>query len=332
MKTYIGIELRDCAMKIAVCSGETIKSFKVVQLPTHLIINDTVSYWDEMAAYIKQIVKDLGIGCKNVALVLPESIAYTRRFTLPYMTISQLMFNLPYEFHDFIGAEKNEYIYDYALMDIAEEEDNGQMVKKMDIMAAAISKQMLEQYSNMFKKAGLRLKIAAPESSAYQNLIRKHMEQVPDETVKDYAILHLGHSAVSLRIFTDGKYETGKEMGFGLNQALAHFPTSLNPDYVLTEDMEQTTGSIVDSEEMLSLYNQIALEVMRVVNFFVYNYPDNTLEALHCCGIGTHIEPLMDLLRETLHLKVKPLDDLFPMIQDKEALTLGAAAIGIVWS
>lgn len=332
MKTYLGIEIGDNGMKLAVCSGETIKSFKLVPWPSNMIVNGAVSSWDEMADYIKHKLKELGIGYKDVAMVLPESIAYVRRFTLPYMTINQLMFNLPYEFQDFIGADKDEYIFDYALLDVTEEEEHGQFVKKMDIMASAISKQTLEQYSNLFKKAGLRLKIAAPESSAYQNLIRKHIEHVPTDTVKDYAILHLGHSAVSLRIFTNGKYETGREMGYGLNKALPHLPTTINPSYVLNGDTEQVTAITIDSEEMLSLYNQIALDVMRVINFFVYNYPANSLEALYCCGIGTQIEPLMERLSNSIELKVKPLNELFPMIQDKEALTLGAAAIGIVWS
>ena len=285
-----------------------------------------------MAKFLKQILKKHKISCKNVALVLPENVTYIRRLMLPYMTVDQLKVNLPYEFRDFISEQKEDYIYDYALMELLEKEDETQNVPYMDLMAAAVAKETIEEYRKMLKVSGLKLKIAAPPSCAYQNIVFHHMLEYSSDKKMDYAILDIGYETVELHIFTEGKYETEKSIENGLKEIQELLFEQVHMEFMeflKTPNHQQ----VLSEEKYMTIYETIALEVMRVVNFFTYNHPNNTLERLYCCGGGVFLEPLLEVLQDTVGLKVKKLSELFPnQKQHQLALVMAPAAVGITWN
>lgn len=334
IKTYLGIEIGNQNIKFAVCTGDRIKDFFTEGLPENIVRDGTIVSFDKVSDFIKEKLKKNRISFKDVAIVLPEDITYVRRLMMPHMTVDQLKFNLPYEFHNYITEEKDKYIYDYGVMSIVEEEQNGQVLKNMDIMAAAVSKETIEKYRNMLKRSGLKLRVIAPESQAYQNIVRKHEELHFPRENRDYAILDIGHNAVNLRIFIEGKYETRREIELGI-ETIDHI---ISDTYGVEKHNAKSykmnnENNILYSDECMLAYNQIALEVMRVINFFTYNHPNNTLDTLYCCGGGAKIEPLMDTLKDRVGLEVKGLNELLVDVgDDKDALLLGAAAVGITWN
>ena len=105
IKTYLGIEIGNMSIKFAICSQNMIKECIVEQLPDNMVREGSIVSWDAMTDFIKSKLKEHRISCKDVAMVLPEEITYVRRFLMPYMTIPQLKFNLPFEFHDFITED-----------------------------------------------------------------------------------------------------------------------------------------------------------------------------------------------------------------------------------
>lgn len=333
-KNYLGIDIGSLDIKLAVCSKDTINEFVIERLPDNIVRDGNIVSWEVMTEFIKGVIKKHRIHCKYAAVILPDRNTYVRRILMPYMTVDQLKFNLPYEFHDFITDEKDKYIYDYAVLDVVEDENNGHTSKSLDIMAAAVLKEIIEKYRLMLKRCGLKLKVAAPESSAYQNIIKKYIEFNRFEKLGDYAILNIGHDSVSLWIFTEGKYETGRKIELGLGVVTNVIAEALGIDEHIAEIYKQNNqNNVMYSEECLSVYRQIAWEVMRVINFFTYNHPNNTLDTLYCCGGGAKIEPLMKILDDTMDLKVKSLHELFDtMTEHEDAMILGAAAVGITWN
>lgn len=334
IKTYLGIEIGNSEIKFAVCAEDKIKQFIAEKLPENIVRDGMIVSWDAMADFIKGKLKEHRITCKDVALVLPEDATYVRRFLMPYMTVEQMKINLPYEFRDYITEEKDKYVYDYAVMGVVEEEHDGQVSKSIDIMAVAVLKELIEQYKSMLKRCKLKLRIAAPKSCAYQNIIRKYMDMKSIQEAGDYAILDIGHNIVTLRIFTGGKYETGREMEIGIKDITYAISNAFNVDEHIAEIYKTSNqNNILYSEECMAIYSQMALEVNRVINFFTYNYPNNVLDTIYVCGGGSKIEPLMERLDDIIDLKVKGLDELFKgMIDNKEALLCGAIAIGITWN
>ena len=215
-----------------------------------------------MTDFIKSKLKEHKINCKDVALVLPESVTYVRRFFMPYMTVQQLKFNLPFEFHDFITEDKDRYFYDYAVMEVVEEENDGVLSKSLDILGAAISKEAIEKYRTMLRRCGLKLRIAAPQPCAYQNMIHQYEEFHGITKSRDYAILDLGHETTELRIFTEGKYETGREIEIGIRTITEAIADTLGL-------YEQTEAQIQTLKEQTEHFDEVRKQYRQFDNSFL---------------------------------------------------------------
>ena len=75
----------------------------------------------------------------------------------------------------------------------------------------------------------------------------------------------------------------------------------------------------------------MAMQVMRVLNFYSFNNPDNNLDRVYYCGGGSCFSGLMDELRNNIEL---PLVDLAELMEGsavaREDRTRIGAAVGSV--
>ena len=69
------------------------------------------------AVKLLNFLKENNIRCKNAVFVLRQDDTYVKRCSVPLMTVDQLKLNLPFEFHDYIGDELEQYQFD-ALMSL----------------------------------------------------------------------------------------------------------------------------------------------------------------------------------------------------------------------
>lgn len=168
-KTYTGVDIGNASVKLAVCDDDVIKSIVVEALPEGLMAEGRLISFDAMADFIKGLVKRTGGIAKDAALVLSSTGCLVRRLSVPAMTEKELELNLPYEFRDYIAQGKDRYYYDYAVL--ATHLDPEGVPEGMDLLAAATTKQTVDDYLEMFRRAGMRLRIATPAAAAFQNLV-----------------------------------------------------------------------------------------------------------------------------------------------------------------
>ena len=337
-KKYLGIEIGNLTVKLAVIEQGRVEHFFIEKIPDGIIKEDEVVALDEMATFIKSICKKYSIHCKEVAMILSERHTYIRRLTLPMMTIKQLKVNLPFEFHDFVSGAKDDYFYDYIVLndpkenEMIEEKEGEEPSKKqreLELLGCAVSKELIRNYKEMFKKCGLKLTMALPEMVAYQSMIFYRVEQANDTAEKDYAIVDLGHDYIHLYLFLNGKYETGRNIEPGLKEITMQIAQFLSVDQKEAEEIKQKNkNNILNSEFCQEIYGEITLHIMRAINFFTFNYQNNTLDTLYYCGGGANITPLIEVLKNTVPLQIKSFSELFPQ-EDKAAVLAGASTIGI---
>ena len=63
------------------------------------------------------------------------------------MTDGQLLYNLPFEFKDYLTQEKNKYYFDYAVQDTVKDEEGN--VKELQLFVCATLKSTVEEYRAM---------------------------------------------------------------------------------------------------------------------------------------------------------------------------------------
>ena len=293
-KDVVGIEIGSSTTKLVMDD-----SYIVVNTPENSVNGEELVAFDGMSEFIHDTLKENNMKAKKVALVLPDSDVYLNRVTMPYMTTKQLQVNLPYEFKKVIGKEKDNYLYDYALASYIQD-DSGKIVD-MDLLAGAVSSSLIEKYKEMFKKAGLKLVQATPRELAIMNVLRKSKK-----VTGDIALVDLGYSYTRIDIYKDGIYETSKTLEKGVKDMADIASEILYCDtHIALEYLKVNKDNVLSHERMINLYENIAVEIMRAINYYTYENRENTLENLYVYGGGAHIESFVSTIKTNVSLNVQ---------------------------
>ena len=169
-KTILGVDIGSDSLKLALVNNGYVKKSVVVPIPNNLVKDYRTVSVETMGELIRNTMKENGIHCRNAALVLPNELVYVRTVTMPKMTIEQLIYNLPFEFRDYITEELKDYAYDYAMVTTPEEmmkepeekpenadgsfeEETEEVENSMELLAAAAPLTLLEESRAILRKA-----------------------------------------------------------------------------------------------------------------------------------------------------------------------------------
>ena len=162
-KKYLGIDIEDRFLKLVVMKdGKVLKTCLEV-MPDNIVMGGRIAAFHALSDYLRDTVRRNKIRVKDAAFALPSETYYIRRVKLPKMTAAQLQINLPYEFHDYLQDDTDQYVFDYSVLSVDE--------KSMELLIAALSKRQVDQYKEMCKRAGLRLCKLVPDVLAIQEIV-----------------------------------------------------------------------------------------------------------------------------------------------------------------
>ena len=305
-----GFDIGTCNLKIAQWDGGQLKRLVSAEVPENLVKDGVITSYEAMADFIKFVAKQNKLtGKKDAAVVIAPGLAFLRRTTMPAMTANQLSVNLPYEFRDYLTADKSKYFYDYLVNFVKYDDDENPV--EMDLTTAAILKETINEYTDMFRRAGFKLKTAIPAECAYANILgAKEIEDI-----SEFAFLDFGHCATRLTIFTGSVYETSRSMETGLlsvDKAISDF-AGVDVHIANSYKVSNYEG-IQESEAAKNVYSEIALETRKAVNFYSFNNRESDLKDVFCGGGGWQVEPLRESIGEAVDLNMHSVNELLPPI------------------
>ncbi len=348
--TMLGIDIGHDSLKLALVKGGTVRRTAVVRMPQNLFHDNRVASVDTMGELIRRAVKENGLRCKSAALALPNETVFTRSLTMPLMTIDQLEFNLPFEFGDFITDDLSNYVFDYEVISVntspskpadaeseaagAEGAGDGESggAQTMDLMAVAAPKQLIEDSREIMRKAGMKLAKAAPAVCAFQALIRE-AEKNGANPDREYCIIDMGYSSVRMDMFRGDRHIVTRALETGMRNldTIIADAYSVDPQTAHTYLISDHDGC-QNKDYCINAYNDMAVELMRAVNFYRFSNPDSQLEDIWICGGGACIEPLRSSIAGALDMNIHPAGDLIPGNAQVDADYSMLQAIGIALS
>lgn len=325
----LGFDIGSGALKIAQCDGGSAKRAVVRTLPDNLVREGHIVSLEAMADFIKETLREERLPGKSCAVVLPAGTAFLRRITMPAMTVDQLTVNLPFEFRDYLTASKDKYFYDYAVNSLNPGEDG--LPREMDLTAAAVAKETIGTYTEMFRRAGLRLKAAAPAECAYANILRTNQARLPGEEQQEFCILDLGHGATRVYIYTGSCFEATRVIEIGGATVDAAVAEAMSVDeHVARGYKEANHASAQELESARGVYTAIAVEVMKAINFYGFNNRESNLRHLYLCGGGGCVPTMRAAVAAAVELEMHSIAELLPhTLSSAQDAEFCAAAAGI---
>lgn len=321
----IGVDIGSSALKLALWDGTKITRLVEEPMPEQLVVNGNVVSSEALAAHLKEVLKRNKITTRRAAVILPPGQVFVQQTELPLMTEAQLKLNLPYEFRDFITEDKDKYFYDYALVRMIENEEGTPAA--MLLMAAAVSKSLIQNYESLFRWAGLKLVRAIPVEMAYVGLLRRYEWAHPEAVGKGRCIVDFGHNACRTYFFSGDAFEVMQEGNRGsasLDELLADL---LQTDVHIARSHKETgLQGELDRPEVQATVQDIVREIQRAVNFYNYSNQEREIQEVYLGGGGSRIEAVSRELRDMMDVGLYPIEQLLE-ISGEEAISC-AGAIG----
>lgn len=303
-KDLLGVDIGSKEIKLV-----TKDKFVISQTPDNCVEGDELIAFDGMADLLKNFVKENGIKAKNACIVLPDSLVYIDRIKMPYMNTKQLEVNLPYEFKDVVGKNKDDYIYDYAYVNTIYD-DNDKPVE-LELVISCIKKSIIEKYLDMFKKAGMRLVKAMPRQVAISNML------ISNNILDNIALVDIGYNFTRIDFFKDGLYDVTRILENAIKDMNKMASDKFYCDsHISLRYLKDNKDDILNSELFNNFYEDLALKINRAINYYSYSNQSNTLNNLYLYGGGVHYERLNKVLKKELNIASMDLNALLDVNND----------------
>lgn len=322
----LGLDIGGSHLKMALCENGSVIRLAEAAMPENMVKNGEITMWDALAVFVKEQIREAGINARYVSIALPVSDSYLVRTKMPKMPVKQLMLNIPYEFHEFLTEDADQYSFDYAVL--------GERDNELDLVLAAVRKDLIPKYETMCRRAGLRLRAVIPEELCLRRILLQHEERSGcSHGEQDYAVLDLGEDANKMHFFTKGEFDVTRTMEPGCRQiteAISNASGESMHTAMLNQDFQTERNEAVQNDPQIEdIYSNIAMQIMRVLNFYSFNNPSNNLDRVYYCGGGSKIRGLMDALRENIDLPLVDIGELINTTEEnKEACTVMPIAVG----
>ena len=342
-KTILGVDIGQDQLKLALVKGKTVLKTATAEMPENLLREGRVASRETMGELIRTTMKEHGIRASRAALVLPMDVVFIKNVDVPPMSAEQLQYNLPFEFKDYITGELREYVFDYAVVSDPEDERSEEAPKEavedtsaeeappatLEVMAVGTQRAVLEDAQEFLRKAGMKLVKSAPGICSYIALLRAQYDVLPS-TSDEYGILDLGYSAIRMHMFHKDKYVATRALEVGLN----NLDDVLVDVYGVDRHMAHTYlmsnfENCQHREECMAAYENIAVELMRALNFYRFSNPNSALSDIWLCGGGAVIQPLAETIGDMLNIQLHTADELVPGGEMIDGCNSYVQAIGI---
>ncbi len=322
-KTYTGIDIGSHSIKLAVCDGAEVKTLVSEMVPVGLVAEGRITSFDAMSDFIKEACQQVPGLAKEVACVIPKANALTRRLHMPAMTRKELALNLPYEFRDYVSQGKDKFSYDYAVL--GSQLDAEGRPESFDLLAVAMQKETLTDYTEMFKRINMKLQIALPEAAALQNLVGGN-----PAAAQNCCVLDLSSNGTHLHFFLNGTYDVLRQIELGCADIDRAIAAEYNIDeHIAAEYKHNNFEGALEKESVQNVFNMIAVEVGRALSFYGFSNPDTDIETVYYCGGGSQVKGLIEEISSHTGVVLRDIAEIMPPTAgDRALLTACPFAVG----
>lgn len=328
----VAFDLGNSSLKIAALKKGVLELHEL-SLPENLMEEDNILMPHAFSAFLKKAKKDLHLPGGPAGLLLPSSKVICRLVTMPYMSVDQLMLNLPYEFSDFVHGEPHQYYCDYALCrdeprEPAAQDEPGE--EQLTMMAAVVQRQQIQDYIRIFSGGGFSLKRILPQEMALIQLVQnccRENAQAP----REFCFIDLGFLSTRIFVVRGDRIQAARRIHIGCRALDGVVADLFNMDPFLADACKRSNHQgVLEHPRCMEVYESMAVEVLKVINFYHFTYRQNQLEGVYLIGGGARIAPLRRILEETLGLPALAVDSLIPGGKDPEHSAAFAGAVGLM--
>ncbi|HBR17603.1 MAG TPA: pilus assembly protein PilM, partial [Deltaproteobacteria bacterium] len=154
------------------------------QLPAEAIVDGSIIDSMTVINVVRDLIGQQDIRVKNTVSALTGHSVIIKKVNLPVMTEAELSESIQWEAEQYIPFPITDVNIDFQILG-ADTEGRGQM----EVMLVAVKKDVINDYTNVIKEAGLAPVIVDVDSFALENMFEINYSIVPNENI---AVVNIG--------------------------------------------------------------------------------------------------------------------------------------------
>ena len=315
---YLGLDIGSHSIKAVELRASRGGAWKlhrmgIHKLPPETIVDGAIMNSSAIVEGIRELITRQKIKARDVITSVSGHSVIIKKVSLPSMTEDELIESIQWEAEQYIPFPIGDVFLDTQVLSRAQD-DAGQM----DVLLVAAKKEMVQEYTNVIREAGLNPLIVDVAAFAVENAYEINHENAGSQEI--VALVNVGASLVSINILSDGVTAFTRDINMGGNQFTEEIQKKLNVSYEEAEALKlggnlsgthSTTEAIVPQEVgsiLRSTAESLAVEIQRSIDFFLATASGLKLTRLYLSGGTAKIVGLSESLQTMLQTQVEVAD------------------------
>jgi type IV pilus assembly protein PilM len=234
-------------------------------LPPELIVDGSIIDSLRLVDALKDMIRSAGIKSKNVVISISgHSSVIIKRISLPEMTEEELSESIKFEAEQYVPFDIEDVNLDFQI--IGPKEEPGQM----DVILVAVKKDIINEYINVAKEAGLNPVIVDIGSFALENMYGINYEIDADRNI---ALVNIGANSINMIILKGGISVFTRDSSLGSNIHTEALQREFNISHEKAERLKKgehvENVSAEDAQAVLeSASEELLNEIIRSFEYF----------------------------------------------------------------
>lgn len=269
----LGIEIEPSCIKVAAVKRKyELIQWEIFDLPEGIVGSDGIIDGEALAKIFMKIPSKFVIKNPRVAFAV-SGPTYTsvRILNLPFISKDEIALNLPLELDKYIPFSVKEVYYDYHILEQSKEKGFTELI------VAVANKQIVDEYMNVFEKAGITPVIADIGALALYNMYKINYNE--PFTV---AVVNIGQNVIN---FTIAK----KDRPLYIRDSTSSFNINIK------EAME---------EEVRNLADEVSTEIYRQIEYFKTFMEHEKVKKIYITGFPVTAPSFISSIEERLEQEI----------------------------
>jgi len=279
-----------CAVQLG-GSGSTraLERYGEMAIESRITASDAKEDQQKVAQNIQQLMTQVGISSKNVAVNLPSDKVFTTVIDVDKMAPEDLAKAVRYQAGSYIPTPIDESKIDQAIIG-----DSPRDPKKMEVLLTSVGVHYAEGRLDMLESAGLNVIAFEPDSMA---LVRS---LTPPDDALPQMVLDVGSAATDLIVAVAGVPRLTRVIPVGVQSLIKNAAQILNIDITQAEQFVFKFGLAKDKLEdqvygaIIGTVDSLMAEIDKSIKFFESRYAGTKLSRIIVTG-GASIIPELPL-------------------------------------
>ncbi|GMR04181.1 MAG: type IV pilus assembly protein PilM [Thermodesulfobacteriota bacterium] len=307
-KESVALDIGSSSIKVVQMAqsktGWELQRLGMKELPPEAIVDGSIIDSMTVIATIKDLLKEHSIKAKDAVAALTGHSVIIKKVSFPAVTEEELSDSIQWEAEQYIPFPVTEVNIDFQILG-ADTEGRGQM----DVMLVAVKKDVINDYTNVIKEAGLNPVVIDVDAFALENMLEINYAVVEGEMV---ALVNIGASITSFSILAEGVTTFTRSIPMGGNQFTEEIQRELSVSFREAEDLKTGRAGDQENPKLASAIDSISmnltLDIKRSLDFFLGGSQDVNINKIYLSGGGSKTRGLKNMIQEKTSMPVEMVD------------------------